>query len=75
MDIIPGVVIFILGFVFGAILSGTGAAVRIAKTEAAAHEAFRDGWWTGLQDARHSTTQTPQEPQAPVKSAPRKGLH
>lgn len=75
MDILVGIVIFILGFVFGAVMSGSGAALKIAKVEAEAHEAFREGWWTGLQDARRTATQTPPEPVTPTKSAPKKGLH
>lgn len=75
MDILIGLVIFIFGFLFGAVSAGSGAAVKIAKTEAEAHEAFREGWWTGLQDARRTATQTPIEPTAPSKNAPKKGMH
>jgi hypothetical protein len=71
MDMLTGIVIFIGGFLLGALLTGAGSATRIAQAKTEAGEAFRMGWWAGLQDARNSQTKTPTPPPA----AKRRGMN
>jgi hypothetical protein len=73
MDILPVIAIFIGGFLVGSLLTGSGSAVRIAQSKAEVGEAFRAGWWAGLQDARSSQTKTPEPPSE--ASPKRKGMN
>ena len=68
MEPIVVILIFAAGFLIGTILSTAGAAVKNAQAQVQAEAAFRQGWWTGIQEIK--SIHTGDVGQAPVPQPP-----